>query len=90
MLLAALLMQAHPAAPALREVILHLHADDGVHAGEGIDHNANQGAIAQPGERADVDGVEQRAGLLNVEYGRLAFLDDIFSGRARHGPGSRR
>jgi hypothetical protein len=53
-LLAALLMQAYPAAPASREVILHLHADDGVHAGEGIDHNANQGAIAQSGERADV------------------------------------
>jgi hypothetical protein len=55
-------MQAHPAAPTLREIILHLHADDGVHAGEGIDHKADQGAIVQPGERADVDGVEQRAG----------------------------
>src|SRR5260370_11828828 len=67
-LLAALLMQAHPSAPALREVILHLHADDGVHAGEGIDHNANQGAIAQPDERADVDRVQHCAGLLSVEY----------------------
>jgi hypothetical protein len=82
-------MQAYPAAPALREVILHLHADDGVHTGEGINRNANQGAIAQSDGRADVGGVEQRAGLVSVEYGRLAFLDDIF--RAAHSmPGSRR
>jgi len=69
-LLAALLMQAHPAAPALREVIFHLHANVGVYAGECIDHNANQGAIAQLGERADVDGVEQRAGLVSSSTSR--------------------
>jgi hypothetical protein len=36
--LAPFLMQADPATAALGEVVLHLHADDGVHAGEAVDH----------------------------------------------------
>ena len=40
-------------------VILHPHPDDGADAGGGINHDADQGAVAQPRERAGVDGIEQ-------------------------------
>jgi hypothetical protein len=36
-LLAAFLMQAHPAAPPLGEVILYLHIEDRIHPGDSYD-----------------------------------------------------
>ena len=39
-------------------------------------------AVAQAGQRAGVDGVQQRARFLAVEHRRLAFLHDVF--RAAH------
>jgi hypothetical protein len=59
--LAALFVEPYPAAPALGEVVAHLHFDDGVHAGDGVDHDADQRAVAQtPGQRVGRDGVQQR------------------------------
>ena len=49
-LLAALLVEAHPAAPSLREVVLDLHADDRVHAGEGVDRHADKRGCASLGD----------------------------------------
>ena len=46
-LLAAFFMQAHPAAASLHEIIPHLHLQHGVDAREGVDHDADQRAIAQ-------------------------------------------
>ena len=47
-------MQPHPAVVTLHEVILNSHPERGTHAGEGVDHQANQRAIAQSGERIRV------------------------------------
>ncbi len=49
-LLAALLVQPHPAAPSLYIEALDPHGDRCSHAREGIDHQANQGTIAQAGK----------------------------------------
>jgi hypothetical protein len=47
MMLAAFFMEAQPPAFALLVVILDIHADEGRHAREAVDHHAEQGAIAQ-------------------------------------------
>src|ERR1700693_2454058 len=77
-LLAALLVQSDPATPSLRIVVLHLHSENGVYPGEGVDHHADEGTVAQALERAGVDGVEQRARLVTGEHRRLAALDHVF------------
>ena len=69
--LAALLAQPHPEAPVLRKDILDRHAERGADAGEGIDHERDQGAIAQAGDVASVDAVEQRPCLSAIEHRRL-------------------
>jgi hypothetical protein len=45
-LLAAFLVQAHPAAPALHEIIPHPHLEHGVDAREAVDHDRDEGTIA--------------------------------------------
>ena len=99
MLLAAFLVQAHPAAAALYEVVADLHLQHGAHAGEGVDHRADQCPVAQTDERrllgfvsvlalrlsAGRDAVEQLTGLLGRQHRRFALLDDIFW--AAHGVG---
>ena len=46
-LLAAFFVQAHPAAAPLHEVVTHFHLEHGVDPREGVDHHADEGAIAQ-------------------------------------------
>ena len=46
--LAAFLMQTDPPAFAVGEIILDPHGDDGTDAGEGVGHDTDQGAVAQP------------------------------------------
>jgi hypothetical protein len=53
-------MQAHPAAPSLHEVVFHFHLQHGVHAREGVGHDADERAIAQAG----------KVGLLNFRAGK--------------------
>ena len=81
------------------EVITHLHLDHGADAREGVNHDADERAIAQAcevGRLADLavsigglnddgDAVEQGARFIDVEYGRLSFLDDVLG--AAHGMG---
>src|SRR3989339_1431131 len=40
--LSALLVEAEPESLALLEVVVHVHADDGTHAGEAVDHDADE------------------------------------------------
>ena len=47
-LLAAFLMQAHPTAAALHEIVANLHLNDGADPGEAVDHDRDQSAVAQP------------------------------------------
>ena len=49
-LLAAFLVEPHPPALAVGIIVLDLHADDGADAGEGVGHDADQRAVAQPDE----------------------------------------
>jgi len=72
--LAAFFVKPHPAAPPLDEEILDAHTDHRTHAGEGVDHQANQCAVAQTGQGSGVDGVEQRPRLLRGKHRRLALL----------------
>ena len=99
MLLAAFLVQAHPAAAALYEVVADLHLQHSAHAGEGIDHRADQRPVAQTDQRRlfgfgsvlafrlsdGLDAVEQLSGLLGRQHRRFALLDDVFG--AAHGVG---
>jgi hypothetical protein len=94
---AAFLVQAHPAAPALHEVVAHLHLERGVDAREAVDHQRDERAIAQPHEHGfeafrlplarrvshDGNAVEQLAGFLGGKHGRLAFFHDVL-GAAHH------
>ena len=57
----------------------------GADAGEGIDHQADQRAVAQAGERRGVDRVEKLRASAAVEHRRLAALDDWL--RPAHGGG---
>src|SRR5947207_772940 len=41
-LLAAFFMQTYPAAPALHEIITHLHLEHGVDAREAVNHHADK------------------------------------------------
>ena len=78
-LLAALLMQAHPPAPSLDEVILHLHLKDRVNAREGVDHDPDQRPVAQADQGVVGNGVEQRARLAaRPSTGVLPFLTNVF------------
>ncbi len=55
MFLAALLVQPNPAAASLREIIRDVHLQDRADPGKGIDHGADESAIAQTGECGGVD-----------------------------------
>lgn len=60
MLLAALFLQPYPGAATLHIDILDPHAEGGTDAGEAVDHEPDQGAIAQTGEGGGVDRIQQR------------------------------
>src|ERR1035441_353783 len=74
MLLAALLVQAYPRAMPLAEVIAHIHLQNRADAGEGVNHDAAESTITQPGERADVDRRDERPCFVAVKHRRPAFL----------------
>src|SRR6516162_9900874 len=66
--LAALLAQPHPQPAVLRVHILDRHAECRADAGERIDHQPDQRAIAQPGVYRDIDAIEQRARFRRIEH----------------------
>jgi hypothetical protein len=87
-LLAALLMEAHPTAAPLDKIVANLHLNDGADAGEAEDHHRDQSAVTQPEkirliDRLGIigwflgngDALEQRMGFLNRQDRRLAFLE---------------
>lgn len=81
--LAAFFMQPYPGATALDKHILHSHGDRRADPGKGVDHQADQRAIAQAFNRLAIDRVEEETGLFGGEHRRLAFLHRIL--RASHG-----
>jgi hypothetical protein len=52
-LLAALLVQAQPEPPVLRVDVFDAHADGRADAGEGIDHQPDQRAVAEADDSRD-------------------------------------
>jgi molybdate-binding protein len=91
MALAAFFVEPDPPALALGVVVLDAHGDDGADAGEGVGHDADERAVAQPDDvgnfclRAvgqgyrldDFDAAEQQASLILGQHRRLAALDDV-------------
>jgi hypothetical protein len=75
--LAALLAQPHPEPAVLRVDILDRHAERRADPGERIDHEPDQGAVAQAGLRRDIDAVEQRARFGGIEHRRLPGRHDV-------------
>lgn len=98
-LLATFFVRPDPAAASLHKMVTHFHLERSVGACEGIDHDADQRAVAQPDKRRflrfrtvragplddGLDAVEQLAGLCGREHGRLALADDLLE--AAHGVG---
>ncbi len=80
--LAAFLVQADPSAASLRVNIGNAHLENGADAGEGVDHERDQGAIAQADPGAGVDRIEESARFLGGQHGRFAFSDGVL--RAAH------
>jgi hypothetical protein len=58
---AAFFVEADPPALPLGEVVLAGHADDGADPGEAVNHDTDEGAIAEADDRSQVDAVQQRA-----------------------------
>jgi hypothetical protein len=64
--LAAFLVQTHPGAFALRVHVLEPHLHGRANAGEGIDEERNERAIAKAGWGVGVDAIEKLTGFLGV------------------------
>ena len=85
-LLAALLVQANPLPPVLRIHVLDAHADRRADAREGIDHQADERAVAEADDGRGVDRVDELPRFLRIEHRRLAAPHDV----ARPAHGARR
>lgn len=83
MLLAALLVQPYPQPPVLGEHVLHPHGKRSPDAAERIDHQPDQGAVAQADRRRHVDAIQQLPGLVGREHRGLPLLDAVLG--AAHG-----
>ena len=83
--LAALLPQADPKAAVLGVDVLNPHAERRADPGEAVDHQSDQGAVAQPYRPGHVDVVEQRPRLVGGEHRRLAPLGDVARSTHRGG-----
>jgi hypothetical protein len=84
MALAAFFVETDPPALAVGEIVLALHGD-GADAGEGIRHDRNEGAIAQPDQGRGVDAIEQQRGLVGRQHRRVAPLEDMLGAAHRVG-----
>jgi hypothetical protein len=85
--LSALLAQPHPKPAVLCKDILDRHAERRANASERVDHERDQGAVAQPGIRRDIDAVEQRARFRRIEHRRLPACHHMPAPRALYAPG---
>jgi hypothetical protein len=61
---ATFLVQAEPGPTAFGVNILYLQAQSGGDAGEAVDHDGDQGPVAQADQAAGVDAVEELAGFV--------------------------
>jgi hypothetical protein len=73
--LASLLVEPHPQSPLLVDDVGHVDAAGCGHAGKGVHHHANQGAIPQPQHVIRLNRAQQLAGLLGSQHRCLALAE---------------
>ena len=83
--LAALLMESHPAAAFLHVEVLNLYAGSRTDSGEGVAHQSDQGAIAEPEQGTGVDPGQQLMHFPGREDGGLALADAVLRSPYRMG-----
>ena len=83
MALAAFLVQADPPALALLVVVVNAHLHRGTDASEAVNHQTDDGPIAEPDDRGHVDGVQERPRFVCRQDGRLADSDDMLGAADR-------
>ena len=83
--IAAFLVQPEERAFALGVVVGHAHRHGRAHACEAVQHDPDQGAIAQAYQRARVDAVQQAPGLDRRQHRCLAGFNDVFGAAHRTG-----
>ena len=71
------LVQPHPGPSPLDIHIFHRHRERRADPGKRIDHQPDQGPIAQAHERLHIDRIEEHPRFLRREHRRLAFLRGI-------------
>lgn len=76
-MLAALFVQPHPQPAVLRVDVLDLHGQGGAHAGERVDHQADEGLVAQPRRRRRIDQVQQPPRLGRIEHRRFELASPL-------------
>ena len=79
--LAALLVEPHPAAALLHVEVFDRRAD----ASEGVAHQSDQGAVAEPEQGSGVDRGQELVHLLRREDGGLALADAVLRSPYRMG-----
>ena len=84
-ILAAFLVQPEERSLALGVVVSHLHRHSRAHACEAVQHDSDQGAVAQAHQRARVDAIQKTPGLAGGQHRRLASFHNVF--RAAHRAG---
>ena len=84
-LLTALLVKPHPAAPSLHKGVFHLHRNRRTNPGEGVDHKANQRSISQAGKGTDIDRIDQSPRFVGLKDRSLATSLRVL--RPAHGVG---
>jgi len=82
-MLAAFLAQTQDVA----QIIAHGRIDERRDASEAVEHDADQGAVAQTDHRLGVDRGEQGAGLVGGERPGLSFAHDDFGAADGGGAG---
>ena len=81
--LATFLVESHPPAFPLGIVVYHIHPDECSHAGEGIDHQGDDGSVTKPNDVRRIKGIEEQPRFVFFEYRRLAHLHGV--ARPTHG-----
>jgi hypothetical protein len=71
------LVKTQAAPLPLGKEILAPHPDHRAHPGEAIDHHADQGAIPEADDRANVDAIQERPRLPRRQYRRGAGRDHV-------------
>src|SRR5512138_2916392 len=85
MVLAAFLVKPEPPALAVLPIVFDIHPDDRADPRKGVDHDANQGSVAQTHHARNVNTVEKLSRLDGCEDRCLALFDHMLRTSNRSG-----